>query len=174
MGRDIVALDDLTVNNVGTFQKINEVVLPSRYDAAWYQEAVTPGQITKLAFYAEIPVGAIKARAFNNTHKISSLESLLRFQLPSKNIPNAIYIESFAVLEKYRGLGIGSKLLNYVIEETKSRFIHEIYIHVHVDNKEAIEWYLKKGFVKKDEVIKDYYKSLEIPNPDAYIMTLAV
>ncbi|RLV95462.1 N-terminal acetyltransferase A complex subunit NAT5 [Spathaspora sp. JA1] len=175
MARDIIALDDLTVNNLGTFKKINEVTLPSRYDSNWYKEALsTTNQITKLAFYAEIPVGAIKAKAFNNTHKINSLSSLLQFQLPSKNVPNAMYIESFAVLEKYRGLGIGSKLLEFIIDETKKRFIHEIIIHVHVDNVDAVEWYLKKGFVKKEEIVQDYYKDLDLNNPNAYIMTLSV
>lgn len=175
MGRDIVALDDLTVNNLGVFKKINEVCLPTKYPDSWYKDSLNSDQIVKLAFYSELPVGAIKAKTYNKLHKINTFENLLSANLPSKVIPNAVYLESFAILEKYRGLGIGSKLLEYLIEETKLKFIHEIVIHVHVDNELALNFYLKKGFVKMlEEPVVDYYKEQGLEHPDAYVLTLTV
>lgn len=173
MGRNIIALDDLTVNNLGVFKKINEVSLPTAYPESWYTASLNSSDIiVQLAFYSELPVGAIRARSFNNNQIKSSFAEALNSTTLQKT-PNCIYIESFAVLEKYRNLGIGSELLSWVIEETKKRFIHEIVVHVQANNEKAISWYLKKGFVKQD-LVKDYYKEQGLESPDAYILKLLV
>lgn len=173
MARDIIALDALTANNLGTFRKINEVTLPTRWPESWYQDSLSSDQIVQLAYYTELPVGAIKAKAINTNHKGSSHSLSQQAQLNSKIVPNAVYLESLAVLKAYQHLGIGSKLLDYLIKATKDKFIHEIVLHVHVDNNEAIDWYSKKGFTR-GEVVKDYYKEQGLENPDAIIFTLTV
>ncbi|ODV69703.1 acyl-CoA N-acyltransferase [Hyphopichia burtonii NRRL Y-1933] len=174
MGRDIIALDSLTVNNIGTFKKINEVVLPTRYGENWYKDSLNKDQIVQLGYYAELPVGAVKAKAINTSYKNPNHEASQQTSNQTNIIPNAVYIESFAVLKAYRDLGIGSRLLQYVIDKTKEKFIHQIVIHVHVDNKHAIDWYLKKGFTKDDEILKDYYKEQGLSNPDAVILSLSI
>lgn len=173
MARDIIALDSLTVNNLGTFQKINETCLPTRYNSSWYRDSLDPGQIVQLAYYTELPVGAVKAKAINTAYKIPTHEASLQTILNSKIIPNAVYVESLAVLDAYRHLGIGKKLVEYVVEETKQRFIHEIMLHVHVDNEDAMDFYLGQGF-KKGDVVKNYYKDQQLANPDAIILALAI
>lgn len=182
MPREIISLDDLTVNNVGVFKKINSVTLPTTYPEQWYKDSLTD-QLVKIAFYAELPVGAIKARAINFSAKqsyeaISLLPSASSSATASsdttpKILPNAVYIESLAVLKEYQGLGIGGKLLDFIIEETKRRYIHEVVLHVSTENSKAIDWYLKKGFTKKEEV-KDYYKEQGLSQPDAIILSLSV
>lgn len=173
MGRSITALDDLTVNNIGVFKKINEVSLSTAYPESWYTASLKSTDIiVQLAFYSELPVGAIRARSFNNNQIKSSFAEALNSTTLQKT-PNCIYIESFAVLEKYRNLGIGSELLAWVINETKNRFIHEIVVHVQASNEKVINWYIKKGFEKRD-LVKDYYKEQGLETPDAYILTLLV
>ncbi|KAF6066967.1 Acetyltransferase (GNAT) family protein [Candida albicans] len=153
MARDIIALDDLTPNNLGVLKKINEVTLPIKYPESWYKQIL---------------------ETFHNNHnlKFNDFVNNKSSQVLSKT-PNTVYIESFAVLEAYRGLGIGKKLLNYLIEETKKRFIHEIIIHVSVANHEAISWYKKQGF-SQGELVTDYYKDQGLESPEAYIFTIAV
>ncbi len=175
MVRDIIALDDLTPNNLGVLKKINEVTLPIKYPESWYKQILeSSNSIVQLAYYSELPVGGIKARTFHNNHnlKFNDFVNNKLLQVLSKT-PNTVYIESFAVLEAYRGLGIGKKLLNYLIEETKKRFIHEIIIHVSVANHEAISWYKKQGFLQ-GELVTDYYKDQGLESPEAYIFTIAV
>lgn len=111
MGRNIITLDDLTVNNIGTFKKILLVTLPTSYPETWLKDAFNNDHIVKLAFYSELPVGQIRGKLSNSSHNISSFESSTSAQLNSKIIPNAIYIETLSVLEAYRNQGIGSKLL---------------------------------------------------------------
>lgn len=171
--RDITSLDDLTVNNVGMLRKINELCLPARYSDEWYQEALNSDQIVTLAYYSELPVGGVKARPISLLGDTTSFEAVVGAKLAPKMVPNAVYIESLAVLKAYRSLGIGKKLLKYVVDQTKDKFIHVIYVHVHIDNTESVEWYKKQGFTEK-ETIKDYYKSQGLENPDAMVLSLEV
>ncbi|KAM9889575.1 hypothetical protein OXX79_012059 [Metschnikowia pulcherrima] len=170
---DVITLDDLTRNNLGTFKKINEVSLPTSYPDSWYNECLDIAQVVKLAFYNELPVGAIKGRLFNSAHKLPTFEFATTANMNTKIVMNALYIESFAVLEAYRNQGVGSELLSWIISEAKERFVHEIFLHVHVRNEEAIKWYKKKGFVQKDDIVKDYYKEQGLPEPDAVILSIS-
>ncbi|CAH2350373.1 N-alpha-acetyltransferase Nat5p [[Candida] railenensis] len=182
MPREIISLDDLTPNNVGVLKKINQVTLPTTYPESWYKDALQSDQIVKLAFYSELPVGNIKAKAIKFSSK-QSFENITNTKETAssgsdsqpKILPNAVYIETLAVLASYQNLGIGSKLLSFIIEETKTRFIHEIVLHVQSSNIKAIDWYLKKGFSKKEEV-KDYYKDqgMEGADADAFILSIEV
>lgn len=174
VGRSVITLDDLTANNLGTFKKINEVTLPTSYPESWYKDSLNSDQIVKLAFYSELPVGEIKAKLINSSHKLPNFEVSHSNQLNSKIIPNAVYVESLSVLKAYRNVGIGSKLLEWIIEDAKLKFIHEIVLHVHVDNLDAINWYTKKGFLGVGETVKDYYKQQGLENPDAIILSLSV
>lgn len=173
MPRDIISLDDLTPNNIGVFKRINQVSLATSYPEQWYKDSLNSDQIVKLAFYSELPVGAIKGKTISTSHRSDSYESTQNQQLPSECVPNAVYLESFAVLEAYRNLGIGAKLLQFVVEETKKKFIHEIVLHVNIADSKVMAWYMKHGFTKSGEV-QDYYKEQGLPNPDAVILSLKV
>jgi GNAT superfamily N-acetyltransferase len=169
MGRSIVSLDDITPNNIGVFQKINEVCFPVTFPEQWYKDCLEKGVVEQLGFYAEIPVAGVKAKPFNTSHSSSSHTQTQQHQIATNSIPNAMYVESLAVLPAYQGLGIGSQLLEYVIEETKKRFIHEVFLHVQVSNTHAVEWYKKRGFEVSEEVPK-YYHDQGLESPDAVIL----
>lgn len=172
MGRDIISLDDLTPNNLGVLKKIIQVTLPTTYPEQWVKDSLNSDQLVKIAYFSELPVGVIRAKSFNTQANTTTYESTQKYAV-STEIPNAVYIEAFGVLKEYRGLGIGKKMLAYLIEETKNRFVHQIVLHVHVGNKEAVEWYLQQGFEKVGE-LKDYYKEQGLGAPDALILSLAV
>ncbi|ODQ82538.1 hypothetical protein BABINDRAFT_159106 [Babjeviella inositovora NRRL Y-12698] len=159
MARKLISLDDLTPNCLGVLKTINSVVLPTSYTAEWYQESLEAGELVKLAYYSEIPVGAIKAKQVysSNTSKPST-------------VPTGVYIESFAVLPAYQQKGVGSALLENLEAETAKRFIHELIAHVWCENTAGVAWYELKGFIKKDEVEKGYYEAQGLKNPDAYVM----
>lgn len=173
MGRSTITLDDLTANNLGTFKKINQAALPASYPESWYKDSLNADQITKLAFYSELPVGAIKAKLVNSSHKVPSFEAATA-PPPNNIVPNTVYVESVAVLEAYRGQGVATKLFDWLVGEAEQRFVHLIMLHVHVDNTAAIEWYKKRGFVQGEEVVANYYQQQGLANPDAVTLTLEV
>lgn len=174
MPRDIISLDDVTANNLGTLKKINEVCLPCKYPDSWYQDCLNSDQIVQLAYYSELPVGCIKAKAIHiNPNDLNSFALTSTQKLAPKMIPNIVYLESLSVVPKYQQLGIGNRLLTFLIEETKNKFIHEIVLHVQALNSNALEWYKRHGFVEK-ELVKDYYKGQQLQQPDAYILSLKI
>lgn len=173
MGRDIASLDDVTSNNVGVLKKINEVVLPVKYSDKWYDDTFDLSLIVKLAYFSELPVGAVKAKAI--AKELPSTFDTAVQQPPSvaDQVPNAVYIELLAVLPAYRHHGLAKKLLQFVIEETKSRFIHKVVLHVHVDNKEGQDFYASQGFTQ-GSLIEGFYASQDLKSPDAYVYNLDV
>jgi len=75
----------------------------------------------------------------------------------------ALYIQSLTLLSPYRSLGLASSCLNSLITSATSSHlpkIVEIYAHVWTENREALSWYEKRGFVREGEVVAGYYKRL--------------
>ncbi len=78
------------------------------------------------------------------------------------------HLISIAVLEEYRGRGIGSALLQHTIDAMKNVYkVASIYLEVRVSNIGAIRLYEKFGF-KKARIVREYYRDGE----DAYVMVL--
>jgi len=72
-----------------------------------------------------------------------------------------VYILTFGVLEAYRRLGIGARMLHDVLRKVGEQpGIKEIYLHVQVGNDAALAFYRGNGFVG-DDVVPDYYKNIE-------------
>ncbi|SCW03335.1 LAFE_0G08152g1_1 [Lachancea fermentati] len=161
MPRGLVNLDNVYQNNLGTFSKIIEVVLPVFYPEKFYNELFDAKDkskqvfFSKMAYYGEIAVGALKAKL-----------------LPSKSGGVAalgVYIEVLAVLDPYREKGIGSQLLQYIEDECKEHFQHNIYVHVAANNEDSLKWYQKRGFEIEGEILKGYYKETD-GSTDAYVL----
>lgn len=62
-------------------------------------------------------------------------------------------IESLIVKEKYRGKGVGKKLLNQIIDCLKERGAEVITLEVYLDNS-AREFYRKMGFKEQELKMK--------------------
>lgn len=76
------------------------------------------------------------------------------------------YVTNIAVLPEYRRLGIGEKILGYVIDNTKAE-LEFISLEVRVSNIAAISLYEKFGF-ERAGLRKRFYTN---PQEDAIIMT---
>ncbi|KAH9619017.1 hypothetical protein KSS87_018290 [Heliosperma pusillum] len=146
-----ISLDGVRDKNIMQLKKLNVTLFPVRYNDKYYADALASADFTKLAYYSDICVGAIACRV-------------------EKKDTGAvcIYIMTLGVLAPYRGLGIGTKLLNHVIELCSKQNISEIYLHVQTNNDEAISFYKKFGFEITD-TIKNYYSN--ITPPDCYVVT---
>ncbi|MEB2836642.1 MAG: GNAT family N-acetyltransferase [Desulfurococcales archaeon] len=100
---------------------------------------------------------------------LKSLKSVLtQFRPRSPDVGRVGHLVSIAVLEEYRGRGIGSALLEETIRVMREVYdVESVYLEVRVSNDIAIRLYEKYGFVKARRV-KGYYMDGE----DAYIMVL--
>ncbi|MFS7889834.1 putative transferase transcription regulator GNAT family [Helianthus anomalus] len=146
-----VSLDSVRDKNLMQLKKLNSVLFPVRYNDKYYADALASHDFTKLAYYSDICVGSIACRLEKKE------DGAIR-----------VYIMTLGVLAPYRGLGIGTKLLNHVIDLSSKENIGEIYLHVQTNNEDAINFYKKFGF-EITETIKNYY--VRITPPDCYVVT---
>ncbi|XP_039066394.1 N-alpha-acetyltransferase 50-like [Hibiscus syriacus] len=151
-GREVaISLDGVRDKNVMQLKKLNTAIFPVRYNEKYYADALASGEFTKLAYYSDICVGSIACR----------LEK-------KEGGAICVYIMTLGVLAPYRGLGIGTKLLNHVLELCLKQHILEIYLHVQTNNEDAIKFYKKFGF-EITETIKNYYTNID--PPDCFVLT---
>ncbi|EFA77342.1 hypothetical protein PPL_12553 [Heterostelium album PN500] len=149
-----IDLGDLTDKNIGQLKLLNSSVLPVSYDEKFYNKLLQPnGFITKLAYFNDIVVGAVSCR------------------IDQAGNEQSLYIMTFCVLAKYRSLGIGKKLLEFV-EQTCKNTYSKITLHVQI-NSEAIEFYKKYGFTI-DSTISNYYRDIEPADLKSSLAGLAI
>lgn len=74
-------------------------------------------------------------------------------------IYDRIEIANFNVLDYFQNQGIGTKLLNYIIDKYQSE-CKNITLEVRKDNNNAIRLYKKVGFIEK-AVRKNYYNGVD-------------
>ena len=150
-------LGELTEKNVGQLKCIQRVIFPVQYNERFYSNVSTGSpDLCRLAFYGDAAVGAVCCREEPpETPKAKS---------------NKLYIMTLGVLLPYRRLGIGSQLLDYVLDELipKRKHIQQIFLHVQVNNESAIAFYKNAGFVISERV-ENYYSKLD-PS-DCFILT---
>ena len=75
-----------------------------------------------------------------------------KLELPVNNpILPSIELHRLYVDTTKKHNGIGTKIINYIVEKTIKEKIHCIYLGVYSDNKSAIKFYEKHGFQKIGE-----------------------
>ena len=80
-------------------------------------------------------------------------------------IPRQAHILSFAILESFRGKGLGKDLLIHFLNQLKGQKFSSVKLEVNTNNQKAIELYESLQF-KIESKIRKYYQD----NSDAYLM----
>ncbi len=157
---------------------INKACFPVNYSNDFYKDIVAQKsmELSKFAYVNGSVVGAICTREEPITDSATSRHRL--------------YIMTLGVLAAYRSRGVGSELLESVLnfyEENKNstsadsmsvavmtpfqlamRTVDEIRLHVQTSNTDAMDFYINRfGFVKGD-LVQNYYQRI-VP-PDCYVL----
>lgn len=143
-------LGDVTPHNIKQLKIINQVVFPVCYNDKFYKDVLEAGQLAKLAYYNDVVVGGVCCRldATGGTRKL--------------------YIMTLGCLGPYRRKGIGSKMLDHVLDiAARDTTISSIFLHVQVNNDSALEFYRNFGF-EVVETKEHYYKRIQ--PPDAHVL----
>merc|ERR1719323_1556838 len=132
-----------------------QVVFPVVYHDNFYKDVLEAGELAKLAFYNDIVVGAVCCR--NDTSTSTAGETTRK-----------LYIMTLGCLAPYRRLGIGSVMVQHVMDIVeKDGNYDSIFLHVQVNNEDAINFYKNFGF-DIVETKQQYYKRIE--PADAYVL----
>jgi len=151
-----IELGDVTPHNIKQLKRLNQVVFPVSYNDKFYKDVLEVGDMANLAFYNDIVVGAVCCRVQETKEK--------DVNKPVKRL----YIMTLGCLARYRRLGIGTKLLEHVLNICeKDGDFDSIFLHVQVNNSSAIDFYMKNGF-EIIETKSQYYKRIE--PADAHVL----
>ena len=86
----------------------------------------------------------------DNEEIIGVLEIILKhIENPSHVTRNIIFIDTMAVAEKYRGLGVGHKMFEFLKTMKVEKNMDGIELQVNAKNYAAYEMYKKYGFTEK-------------------------
>lgn len=121
-------------SHVDRLKSITSTLLPVRYSDRFFAECLESENDTVLSYtslFDSKPVGWIRCR-------------LEPFPNPERPVYQQIYIQAVGVLAPYRGMGMGSALLNSVLSSRPEA--RSIYAHVWETNEDALEWYENHGF----------------------------
>ncbi|KAF8938634.1 acyl-CoA N-acyltransferase [Dissophora ornata] len=146
-----VGLGDITPNNLGQLKRLNTVLFPVVYTASFYKEILEVGEFAKIIYFNDVCVGAVCCRK----EKVQGSSSLQQ-----------LYIATLGVLAPYRRLGLGSQLLDHILENAElppssGPKIAKVYLHVQTNNEEALNFYKKRGF-EVAETCANYYPQLDV------------
>ncbi|MCK5410144.1 MAG: ribosomal protein S18-alanine N-acetyltransferase [Candidatus Heimdallarchaeota archaeon] len=83
--------------------------------------------------------------------------------------PRQAHILSFAILESFRGEGLGKELFIHLLNQLENLEFNSVKLEVNVDNQRAIELYESLQF-KIESRIRKYYQD----NSDAFTMIRSV
>jgi ribosomal protein S18 acetylase RimI-like enzyme len=143
-------------------RKVNLACFPVQYQEKYYKDVVERNNegLCKYAFFSGYVVGAACAR----------VESILN-QKEGEGDRQRLYIMTLGVLAAYRGRGIGTQLIQSILdhyEEHKDedvfKNVEEISLHVQISNDDAIKFYTERfGFVKGD-MVENYYRRIDPPH----------
>jgi len=151
------------------------------------EEAGSPSPAPVLIRLAEITdadeVAAIEARAFSNPWHPETFRSLISqgnahiliAEDPKFGVVGYAVVwwvleqgelANLAVVEGFRGRGVGSALLDRVLLDAKANQVESLFLEVRTSNYRAYDLYLSRGFAQVG-VRKDYYRQ---PREDARIL----
>ena len=136
-----------TSKDIAEVISINFKTLPEHYSNSFFMELLLDSPETFVV-------------AENNNKIIGYIMCRIEYGfsvLKKMSLARKGHVVSFAVLEEYRGKGIGKKLVEQSIEGMKIRKCNESYLEVRTDNIPAIKLYENLGF-NRIATLNTYYK----------------
>ncbi|KAI9767081.1 MAG: hypothetical protein M1835_007086 [Candelina submexicana] len=183
-----LSIEPCTPTHLPSLKRINALLLPIPYPEKFYTEILSSretARLTRIAIWHPPHPPNRKSSPTKNPKSgrisdsvptftptpaetegkvIGSIRCRLEHGGPTPpNQPSIreIYIQTLTLLAPYRGLGIGTALLDTIVQEAVTQHgATSLYAHVWEKNEEALEWYTKRGFEVGDAV-EGYYRRLK-------------
>ncbi|ELA41057.1 uncharacterized protein VICG_01939, partial [Vittaforma corneae ATCC 50505] len=121
------------------FKNMNRAIFPVVYDDEFYDT-----MLFRSSYHA--------ALVYCNNQIVGTLS----FEVKNR----AVYVFTFGLLQRFRGIGLGEKIWTKVEDIFKTTFqCCRILLHTQTSNLKAVDFYKKHGFIIK-ETVSEYYEGL--------------
>jgi len=144
-------------SDIISVMEINMKTLPEHYSDYFYESLLCDlPESFLIAENGGIPLGYIMCKSefgFSNFKKLGFVKKG--------------HVVSVAVLDKFRGSGIGSALVEEAFKGVKEKQCDEMYLEVRCSNTDAVRLYEKLDMSIKQR-LRSYYRDCE----DAYMMAI--
>jgi len=84
------------------------------------------------------------------------LKNDVEFRLMNKRYDIVVHLINIAIAPDFQGMGYGTILMNYLLEDARSRGVEFAYLEVRPSNERAISLYRRFGFMIVG-IIENYY-----------------
>lgn len=147
-----IALDNLTNNNLGLFNKITAPVEYSDDNIKNFKES---GDLCQYAYFSEVPVGVVVSKSLKPSNA---------------KAPIGLVITVLRVLKAYsEQYGIERKMIDYIEELTTKRHVEKTFMVVNKESTNLIKLAHELGYVEEDSS-KDLYKGLSLVGQDEILL----
>lgn len=184
-----ITVHSITTHYLEALRKLNTVLLPVYYSDRLYRDVLENQAVCKIAMLKKnVPVGAITSRVDDKAENPEGMTDFGMSKCSRVFAEKHLYIMTLGVIAPYRRLGIGSKLLNGLMDEinlSNERAIKEYHagsnsidfsdganyyntwpiitaltLHVQYNNTAGMKFYESNGFkVARD--VPNYYTRIE-------------
>ncbi|XP_015785634.1 N-alpha-acetyltransferase 50-like [Tetranychus urticae] len=128
--------------NIKSLRRCNQVIFPVVYNDKFYKDVLASNELARVVTYDGLVVGGVCCRIDNSNNQ------------------KRVYIMTLGCLPSYRRLGIGALLLEHVLNYAQENGLDSLYLHVQINNENALAFYKKFGFEIIDTK-ENYYKRIE-------------
>ena len=116
LDKKLLKIETVNAHYVSSLRKLNAVLLPVHYSDRLYREVLEVSRFSKIALYNHQPIGAITGRMEDPSEQDCDVRYLPKdSDLREYNL----YLMTLGVLPPYRRLGVGTALMNSMVEEAK-------------------------------------------------------
>lgn len=159
-------------------RKINTASFPVAYSESFYQDVLKRNNenLNKFVYCNGFVVGALCARIESPPYPVGNTDSSSTTtkrqsarpkEEPKEDSPKRqrLYIMTLAVLAAYRGRGIGSSLVQGILDYAASNpLIEEIALHVQISNDDALRFYTRRFDFVQGPMVENYYRRIDPPH----------
>lgn len=173
LDKKLLRIETVNAHYVSSLRKLNSILLPVSYSDRLYRDVLEISRFSKIALYKHHPIGAVTGRMEDPSEQ----ECDVRYLPKDSDLHEYhLYLMTLGVLSPYRRLGVGTAIMNSMIEEAKKvnqemrsgklgsehqkSVITALTLHVQFNNTLGMEFYSRQGF-ETVKFIENYYYRIE-------------
>lgn len=124
----------------------------------------TPASSSTSSSPSSLPLQSSNPHHNPNLLLIGAIQARVCSPSPTSSPPQqqTLYIQTLALLAPYRHLGIATYLFHELLARARERnpCLSAVWAHVWEASDEALAWYVRRGFVVQEGVVRGYYRRL--------------